>query len=124
MALGSSTANGAWLTWSRSTRAAGALPSVFHAKATTATIPAQLIAVLAGLARSARRVVVNLHKDWPWQHGREAIFAAATGPAGPQGTQPQDHQLKGLLPSRVDPPCGTGSLRVRLAAVPTVASDR
>jgi len=38
------------------TRATGTLASKFHAKATTATIHAQLIAVPARIARSARRL--------------------------------------------------------------------
>jgi hypothetical protein len=51
-------ANGAWLVCAaiafNLTRAAGTLTSTVHAKATTATIRAQLIAVPARLARSAR----------------------------------------------------------------------
>ena len=63
------------------TRAAGALASAFHARATTATIRAQLISVPARLARSARRLVLHLPHDWPWQHGRQQLFTtASTGP--------------------------------------------
>jgi hypothetical protein len=41
-------------------RAAGAIASVFHAKASTATIRRQLITVPARLATSARRLVLHL----------------------------------------------------------------
>jgi hypothetical protein len=49
------------------TRAVGTLASTFHAKATTATIRTQLIAVPARLAYSARRLVLHLPVDWPWE---------------------------------------------------------
>jgi hypothetical protein len=67
------------------TRAAGALASTFHAKATTATIRAQLIAVPARLARSARRLVLHLPRDWPWQAGWASCTppVTATGPPAP-----------------------------------------
>ena len=77
-------ANGAWLVLAaisfNLTRAAGALASVFHAKATTATIRRQLIAVPGRLARSARRLIIHLPKDWPWQDSWEGLFNAACGP--------------------------------------------
>ncbi len=65
------------------TRSAGAIASVFHAKATTATIRRQLIAVPARLASSARRLVIDLPKDWPWQDSWEGLFYAACGPPSP-----------------------------------------
>ena len=68
------------------TRAAGALASVFHAKATTATIRRQLIAVPGRLARSARRLVIHLPQDWPWQDSWEGLFNAACGPPAPATT--------------------------------------
>jgi hypothetical protein len=81
---GSFAANSAWLVLAaiafNLTRAAGTIASVFHAKATTATIRRQLIAVPARLASSARRLVLHLPKDWPWQAGWDALFAAACGP--------------------------------------------
>jgi len=87
---GSFAANSAWLvlaaTASNLTRAAGAIASVFHAKATTATIRRQLIAVPARLARSARRLVLHLPKDWPGQDAWEALFAATCRPPGPATT--------------------------------------
>jgi len=83
-------ANGAWLVLAaiafNLTRAAGATASVFHAKATTATIRRHLIAVPARLARSARRLALHLPQDWPWQPAWEALFAAACGPPTPATT--------------------------------------
>jgi hypothetical protein len=68
---GSFHANAAWaVLWAIAhnlTRAAGALASGFHAKATTATIRTQLINVPARLARSARRITVHLPQRWPWE---------------------------------------------------------
>jgi len=64
-------ANSAWLVCAAMafnlTRAAGALASTFHAKATTGTIRAQLINVPARLARSARRMTLHLPSSWPWE---------------------------------------------------------
>jgi len=62
------------------TRAAGALASVFHAKATSATIRAQLINVAARVTRSARRSTLRLPAAWPWAHAWQQLFTAATGP--------------------------------------------
>ena len=63
-------ANGAWLVLAavafNLTRAAGALASLFHAKATTATIRRQLINVPARPVRSARRTRLRLPTNWPW----------------------------------------------------------
>ncbi len=68
---GSFTANSAWLVCAaiafNLTRTAGVLASTFHAKATTATIRAQLINVPGRLARSARRLVLHLPTGWPWE---------------------------------------------------------
>jgi len=78
---GSFAANSAWLVCAAMafnlTRAAGALASTFHAKATTGTIRAQLINVPGRLARSARRLVLHLPTDWPWQHPWEQMAKAA-----------------------------------------------
>ena len=49
------------------TRTAGALASVLHAKATTGTIRAQLINVPGRLARSARKLILHMPHDWPWE---------------------------------------------------------
>jgi hypothetical protein len=48
------------------TRAAGALASLFHARATTATIRRQLINIPARPVRSARRIKLRLPTNWPW----------------------------------------------------------
>ncbi len=80
-------ANGAWLALAavafNLTRAAGAIASVFHAKATTATIRRHLITVPARIATSARRLTLHLPRDWPWQDGWEQLFASTCGPPTP-----------------------------------------
>src|SRR4051794_21074840 len=80
---GKFTANSAWLVLAaiafNLTRAAGALASGFHAKATTATIRAQLISVPARLARSARRLRLHLPERWPWQTAWAQLFDATLG---------------------------------------------
>ena len=87
---GSFSANGAWLVLAaiafNLTRAAGALASVFHAKATTATIRQELIVVPGRLARSARRLVIHLPTHWPWQDSWEGLFNAACRPPTPATT--------------------------------------
>jgi hypothetical protein len=79
---GSFAANAAWATlWAIAhnlTRATGALASRFHAKATTATIRAQLINVPARLARSARRLRLHLPQHWPWQPAFEQLHLTTT----------------------------------------------
>jgi hypothetical protein len=71
-------ANSAWLVCAaiafNLTRAAGTLASAFHAKATTATIRAQLINVPARLARSARRLTLHLPSSWPWEKAWQQLF--------------------------------------------------
>jgi hypothetical protein len=80
-------ANGAWLVLAAMTfnltRAAGALASRFHAKATTATIRAQLINVPARTVRSARRMQLRLPANWPWQADWLDLFTAAVEPPAP-----------------------------------------
>jgi hypothetical protein len=82
-------ANGAWAVLAaiafNLTRAAGTLASTFHAKATTATIRAQLIAVPGRIARSARKIRIHLPTNWPWEQHWQALFDAACGPQ-PQAT--------------------------------------
>lgn len=81
---GSFAANSAWLVLAAMafnlTRAAGALASAFHTKATTATIRRQLIAVAARVTRSARRSTLRLPTAWPWADQWHALFTAAIGP--------------------------------------------
>ena len=77
-------ANSAWLVLAaiafNLTRAAGCLASVFHAKATTATIRRQLLTVPARITRSARRLTLRLPARWPWADAWQQLFTAATGP--------------------------------------------
>ena len=84
---GSFTANGAWLVCAaiafNLTRAAGCLASAFHAKATTGTIRTQLITIPARIASSARRLVLHLPTDWPWEHPWRELFTASCGPPVP-----------------------------------------
>jgi hypothetical protein len=77
-------ANGAWLVLAaiafNLTRAAGTLASLFHAKATTATIRRQLINVPARVVRSARHIRLRLPTNWPWTDAWVDLFTAALGP--------------------------------------------
>jgi hypothetical protein len=74
-------ANGAWLVCAaiahNLTRAAGALASAFHARARTGTIRAQLITTPARIARSAKRLVLHLPRDWPWETELNELFRHA-----------------------------------------------
>jgi Transposase DDE domain group 1 len=80
-------ANSAWLVLAATAfnliRAAGTLASPFHARATTATIRAQLIAVPVRLAHSARRLRLHLPRDWPWEQAWTRLFDATCGPPAP-----------------------------------------
>jgi len=80
-------ANSAWLVLAtiafNLTRATGCLASMFHAKATTATVRSQLITVPARIARSARQAVLHLPAAWAWASAWLQLFAAATGPPPP-----------------------------------------
>jgi hypothetical protein len=62
------------------TRAAGALASTFHAKATTATPRRHLITIAARVTRSARRSTLRLPAAWPWTDAWQRLFTAAIGP--------------------------------------------
>jgi hypothetical protein len=77
-------ANGAWLVMAAMafnlTRAAGALASRFHARATTATIRRQLINIPARPVRSARRIHLRLPTNWPWAHAWLDLFTNALAP--------------------------------------------
>jgi hypothetical protein len=78
-------ANAAWaVLWAIShnlTRAAGTLASMFHARATTATIRAHLINVPARLARGARRLTLHLPQSWPWQPAWDGLHTALRRPS-------------------------------------------
>lgn len=73
-------ANAAWaVLWAIAhnlTRAAGALASMLHARATTATIRAHLINVPARIARGARRLTLHLPEGWPWQAAWTGLHTA------------------------------------------------
>ena len=77
-------ANSAWLVCAAMafnlTRAAGALASAYHAKATTGTIRTQLINIPGRLARSARRLTVHLPTAWPWQQAWRRMLTKANAP--------------------------------------------
>jgi hypothetical protein len=77
-------ANAAWLSCAtiafNLTRAAGAIASAVHAKATTATLRTQLIQVPARIARSARRLRLHLPTQWPWADAWTRLFSAAHAP--------------------------------------------
>ena len=77
-------ANSAWLVLAAMafnlTRAAGALASLRHAKATTGAIRRQLVSVPARLAHTARRQVLHLPTLWPWQPAWQQLFTQACGP--------------------------------------------
>ena len=81
---GSFQANSAWLVMAaiafNLTRAAGCLASAFHARATTGTIRAQLINVPARLARSARKLILHLPTNWPWEPTWTQLFDATLEP--------------------------------------------
>jgi hypothetical protein len=62
------------------TRAAGALASMFHARARTATIRQQLINIPARVARRARRLILHLPTNWPHHHAFEALFTTTHAP--------------------------------------------
>ncbi|WP_153416156.1 IS1380 family transposase [Nocardia macrotermitis] len=77
-------ANAAWLLLAclayNLTRAAGSLASMFHAKATTATIRADLIEVPARLAFSGRQQIWHLPEHWHTEHDWHELFAAVHAP--------------------------------------------
>ncbi len=77
-------ANSAWLALSciafNLMRTAGAAASVRHAKARWATLRTHLMAVPARISSSARRMVLHLPTQWPWQDAWHNLWAAATAP--------------------------------------------
>jgi len=81
---GKFTANSAWLALAviafNLLRAAGTLTSRFHARATTATLRAQLINLPARIVKSARRIRLRLPANWPWQHAWHKLFSHALAP--------------------------------------------
>jgi hypothetical protein len=87
---GDFSANGAWLTCAvmayNLTRAAGALAGSLHTRARTATLRTRLINVAARLARSARRLVLHLPRDWPYEPGLDELFRRALHDPVPTAT--------------------------------------
>jgi len=77
-------ANAAWLVLAvmafNLTRAAGTLTGTRHRKATTGTLRRQIVHVPARIASSARRLVLHLPTDWPWQNAWTDLFARTCGP--------------------------------------------
>jgi hypothetical protein len=59
------------------TLAAATLAGSLHARATTATVRARLIAAPGRIARSARRVTLRLPSGWPRQTGWQRLTDAA-----------------------------------------------
>ncbi len=82
---GKFTANAAWLVLAvlafNLTRAAGTLtgqPAL--AKATTGTLRRKLIHIPARAASSARRQILHLPTDWPWEQAWTELFVRTCGP--------------------------------------------
>lgn len=77
-------ANAAWLQLAclayNLTRAAGAIASLFHAKATTATIRADLINIPARLASSGRQQIWHLPAGWHAEHAWQQLFDTVHAP--------------------------------------------
>jgi hypothetical protein len=133
---GSFAANGAWLVMAaiafNLTRAAGTVASVFHAKATTATIRRQLIAVPGRLARSARRLVIHL--DIPvltrWlvfaisrSRQRRSAPARSAGPRGRTSDGRGGHARRFAAPRSVSA-AGCAHYRALEAPRPSYAGPR
>jgi hypothetical protein len=77
-------ANQAWLTLAALThnllRTLGVLASQAHARARTATLRRQLIAVPARVTRTARTLTLRLPQNWPWQGSWLGLFTSTAGP--------------------------------------------
>jgi hypothetical protein len=80
-------ANAAWLTLAAMThnlvRASGCLIGGRYVKARAATIRRHLINIPARIAHRARRVIVHLPANWPWQQHGQALFDRAHAPPQP-----------------------------------------
>lgn len=78
------TANAAWLVLAvmafNVTRAAATLTGTELARATTATIRRKLINVPARIASSARRIVLHLPTNWPWEKAWTDLFTRVNDP--------------------------------------------
>jgi len=78
------TANAAWLVLATMafnlSRAVGTLAGTKLGKARSGTIRRKLIQVPARLSTSARKIVLHLPSQWPWEIGWNALFTTACGP--------------------------------------------
>ena len=78
MPSGKFTANAAWLVCAvmafNLTRTAGVVAAGALARATTATIRHQIIAVAARVVRRSRRLVLHLPEGWRWQAQWRRLF--------------------------------------------------
>ena len=81
---GKFTANAAWLVLAviafNLTRTAGTLAATDLAAATTATVRRKLIHLPCRVATSARRVILHLPKNWPWETAWTRLFTRTTDP--------------------------------------------
>ncbi|MBC7560108.1 MAG: IS1380 family transposase [Dermatophilaceae bacterium] len=77
-------ANAAWLILAviafNLVRAAGTICGGEHARATTNTLRRKIITVPARIACSARKHLLHLPADWPWENAWTALFARALSP--------------------------------------------
>ena len=87
---GKFTANAAWLAMAviafNLTRAAATLASETLGRARTATIRRTLINVAARIANTARRWILHLPRDWPWQPQLENLIECLHAPPVPATT--------------------------------------
>jgi hypothetical protein len=83
-------ANAAWLVLAvlafNLTRAAAVITGPSLARATTATIRRNRIAIPARIATSARRITLHLPARWPWQAAWTRLFTCGCGPPTPATT--------------------------------------
>lgn len=84
---GKFTANAAWLVLAviafNLTRIAGTFASPDLATATSATVRRKLIHLPCRVATSARRVVLHLPKNWPWETAWTRLFTRTADPPSP-----------------------------------------
>ncbi|AXY49269.1 hypothetical protein YT1_p10068 (plasmid) [Rhodococcus ruber] len=59
---------------------ARAAASPRHTRARWQTLPTHLIQVPARIASSARRMILHLPTDWPWESAWRNLLEIATGP--------------------------------------------
>ncbi|WP_136710122.1 IS1380 family transposase [Agromyces sp. H66] len=83
-------ANAAWLVLAviayNLTRAAASIAGAGLAKATTATIRRKVVTVPARIASSARRIILHLPDQWPWETAWTTLFDHVGGSPPPIAT--------------------------------------